>query len=240
MNRISAELQTEFAVDMTCEKCVESVKSALTHVHGISRIETELGEQRVLIQGSAPPSQLHQALKSTGKTIILRGCGVVGREQNNLAAVCMLEKSCVDESQQASGLIRMIKLDDNCTLFDIVADGLNEQSTYSVSVHEFGDISRGHLSTGQVYATEGGTKLSFDNQTDISGRLELVTEAFPIKLWQLIGRSICIYPADPQDSTILCGIIARSSGVFANEKKICACSGRSLWEEAAFSGREKL
>ena len=28
-----------------------------------------------------------------------------------------------------------------------------------------------------------------------------------------------------------CGIIARSSGLFQNEKKICACDGNTLWDE---------
>lgn len=30
---------------------------------------------------------------------------------------------------------------------------------------------------------------------------------------------------------IACGIIARSSGLFENNKKICACDGVTLWEE---------
>lgn len=30
---------------------------------------------------------------------------------------------------------------------------------------------------------------------------------------------------------IVCGIIARSSGLFENNKKICACDGVTLWEE---------
>jgi len=30
---------------------------------------------------------------------------------------------------------------------------------------------------------------------------------------------------------IACGIIARSSGLFENDKKICACDGVTLWEE---------
>lgn len=30
---------------------------------------------------------------------------------------------------------------------------------------------------------------------------------------------------------IACGIIARSAGLFENDKKICACDGVTLWEE---------
>ena len=28
------------------------------------------------------------------------------------------------------------------------------------------------------------------------------------------------------------GIVARSSGVFGNRKKVCQCSGETIWEEA--------
>ncbi|KAG0339633.1 hypothetical protein BG000_001721 [Podila horticola] len=31
---------------------------------------------------------------------------------------------------------------------------------------------------------------------------------------------------------VICGIIARSAGVFENAKKVCDCSGTTLWEEA--------
>ncbi|XP_011305383.1 superoxide dismutase 1 copper chaperone-like isoform X2 [Fopius arisanus] len=30
---------------------------------------------------------------------------------------------------------------------------------------------------------------------------------------------------------LTCGIIARSSGVFENMKRICACDGKTLWDE---------
>lgn len=30
---------------------------------------------------------------------------------------------------------------------------------------------------------------------------------------------------------IACGVIARSPGLFQNEKKICACDGVTIWDE---------
>ena len=32
---------------------------------------------------------------------------------------------------------------------------------------------------------------------------------------------------------VACGIIARSAGILQNVKKICLCSGKTLWEEKA-------
>ena len=31
---------------------------------------------------------------------------------------------------------------------------------------------------------------------------------------------------------LIAGIIARSAGAFENMKKVCSCSGKTLWEEA--------
>ncbi|CAJ0826137.1 20122_t:CDS:2 [Entrophospora sp. SA101] len=31
---------------------------------------------------------------------------------------------------------------------------------------------------------------------------------------------------------LIAGIIARSAGAFENTKKVCSCSGKTLWEEA--------
>lgn len=44
-------------------------------------------------------------------------------------------------------------------------------------------------------------------------------------------------------SRLVCGIIARSAGLFQNPKQICACDGVTLWEERdrpiAGKGRSK-
>ena len=46
----------------------------------------------------------------------------------------------------------------------------------------------------------------------------------------VVGRSMCLYAAHGRP--LMCGIIARSAGVFENTKTICACSGRTLWQES--------
>ncbi|KAJ2846786.1 copper chaperone [Coemansia brasiliensis] len=35
---------------------------------------------------------------------------------------------------------------------------------------------------------------------------------------------------------ILAGVIARSAGLFENDKQVCACSGNTLWTEARLVG----
>ena len=49
---------------------------------------------------------------------------------------------------------------------------------------------------------------------------------------QLIGRSIILSKIKDQvapDS--LCGVIARSAGVWENDKQVCSCSGKTVWQE---------
>jgi len=63
-----------------------------------------------------------------------------------------------------------------------------------------------------------------------------------LKMATLVKGTIAIYFTKPHfynlkqigKSRIGCGIIARSAGILENVKKVCFCSGRTLWEEKAF------
>lgn len=48
----------------------------------------------------------------------------------------------------------------------------------------------------------------------------------------LIGRSIVLSSSrDTVDKDSLCGVIARSAGAWENDKSICSCSGKNVWQE---------
>lgn len=38
---------------------------------------------------------------------------------------------------------------------------------------------------------------------------------------------------------LMCGIIARSAGLFQNTKKVCTCDGVTIWDEAASQQQQK-
>lgn len=44
--------QTEFAVEMTCESCVQDVNNVLKGAEGIKKFDINLKEQRVVVEGS--------------------------------------------------------------------------------------------------------------------------------------------------------------------------------------------
>jgi copper chaperone for superoxide dismutase len=58
----------------------------------------------------------------------------------------------------------------------------------------------------------------------------------PVAIWELIGRSMVVSksregPFRMEDPDTLVGVIARSAGVWDNDKMVCSCSGKNVWEE---------
>lgn len=73
-------MQTEFAVDMTCQSCVSAVKSALQPIEGIESYDIDLKNKQVVVTGRAAPSVLCRALKDTGRQVLVRGSGTASGE----------------------------------------------------------------------------------------------------------------------------------------------------------------
>ena len=59
----------------------------------------------------------------------------------------------------------------------------------------------------------------------------------PISIWEIIGRGMVVAEQekegkyDQEDPNTLVGVIARSAGVWDNDKTVCSCSGKNVWEE---------
>lgn len=228
---LKTPLRTQFAVDLHCETCVNSVKSALAPVPGIQSLDISLQNKTVTIEATAPPSLLFRTLHSTGISTVLRGQS--SKTQHLGAAVCIFEsfpgaKGWAQTNNK--GLARLVQVDDENCLVDVTVDGI-PQGEHSVTVHECGDISGGCESTGKALKELGKILV------DANGRGDLVVESRDVKVWDVIGRSIVLQKTqNPTQSKTLkdavCGIVARSAGVFENPKTVCSCSGKTLWEES--------
>ncbi|KAI9305410.1 superoxide dismutase [Cunninghamella echinulata] len=252
--------KTEFAVEMTCQACVDDITSILKDYPGVQTYDVNLSEQRVSIEGTAPPSKLSKILKDSGRTVVVRGQGVADSTQgHNGAAVCIFDTYGEDPNQQlpqgTSGLARFVQIDPDTCLIDLTVQGL-KPGLHGVHIHECGDVSKGWFSTGDHFNPTGVDHGDSENGhigdlgnvlVDENGWGDLVIESERIKVWDIIGRSMVI--TSHQDdlgkggndkskwdgnsgSGLLCGIIARSAGAFENMKKVCACNGKTLWEEA--------
>lgn len=78
-------------------------------------------------------------------------------------------------------------------------------------------------------------------EVDASGRGIIRLEDRYLNVWNLIGRAVSIKErADSFDPTspdgdagasVAIALVARSSGLFENNKTLCLCSGKTLWEE---------
>lgn len=59
----------------------------------------------------------------------------------------------------------------------------------------------------------------------------------PIAIWEMIGRGMVVSKQtgegrfERNDGDTLVGVVARSAGVWDNDKTVCSCSGKTLWEE---------
>ncbi|KAK9765683.1 copper chaperone [Basidiobolus ranarum] len=249
--------KTEYAVDMTCDSCVNDVKSTLSQVEGIQKSEIDLEKKRVVVEGTVPPSKIVKLLRETGRTVIVRGSGASDGSHLG-AAVCIFEEHNMNSKNQdyhPKGLARFVQVSEEHCLIDITVNNL-PPGEHGVHIHEYGDVSEGPKSTGDHFNPtnethgdhEKGHVGDLGNITvDENGWGDMIIESTRVKVWDIIGRSVVISNGKDdfgkgtnQQSAIdgnsglglICGIIARSAGLFENDKKVCACSGKTLWEEA--------
>ncbi|CAK1360386.1 unnamed protein product [Cercospora beticola] len=246
--------ETTFAVPLSCDSCISDITTALQqNVPGIQNITASLKDQIISITGNAAPSTIVSAIEATGRDAILRGSG-----KAESAAVCILETHAekVALHEQVRGLVRMVEVvpkdkegkdaegREALVLADMTLKGVAE-GKYNVSVRETGDISQGPRSVGGVWdwfrAKEENRKGK--DVKGVFGTIEVGKNGMgssfvdrPVRIWELIGRSMVVSRAEfgkeeKEDENTLVGVIARSAGVWDNDKTVCSCSGKTVWEE---------
>ncbi|RVX68705.1 hypothetical protein B0A52_07591 [Exophiala mesophila] len=228
--------QTTFAVPLHCESCVKDVTGVLEKLEGIHNIKANLTDQLFYIEGTAAPSSIVSAIESTGRDAILRGSG-----KSNSAGVCILETHAKSVSDPVRGLARMVQISGSHTLVDLTLRGVSP-GTYHATVREAGDISRGASSTGGVWEAIK-SMAGIDQPRGVFGTIQVGKDgrgsAFldrPVSIWEIIGRSMVVSKQQEgvfqtEDPDTLVGVIARSAGVWDNDKTVCSCSGKTVWEE---------
>jgi copper chaperone for superoxide dismutase len=162
------------------------------------------------------------------------------------AAVSILETFATSSSIQDNernrdvrGLARMVQVSPTTTLVDLTLRGV-APGKYRATIREYGDLKQGALSTGPVWSgsTESGTTRGslgvVEVGTDGRGSSFLDRE---FQVWEVIGHAMAVSRQDESinqlenDKNTLVGIIARSAGVWDNDKTVCSCTGKTLWEE---------
>jgi copper chaperone for superoxide dismutase len=135
----------------------------------------------------------------------------------------------------------MVQVGPNLTIVDLTIRGLSP-GTYYATIRETGDISSGPESTGAVWDAVQARKLGRPAR-GVLGTVQVaeggVGSVFldkPVQIWEMIGRSIVVARQqegkfDKNDADTLVGVIARSAGVWDNDKTVCSCSGQTIWQE---------
>lgn len=235
---------------------MRDVSGSLHKLNGIAKVSADIPTQMVTVLGTAAPSSIVRAIEDTGRDAILRGSGTANSEllylsaHNSIsshgstgAAVCILETFAPGVSDYVRGLIRMVQVAPSLTIIDLSIRGLSP-GTYTASIRESGDISSGPASTGGLWEAAQAHKEKRLSR-GILGTVEVtkggVGSVFvdrPIEVWEMIGRSIVVSRRDAAaggfdkgDPDTLVGVIARSAGVWENDKTVCSCSGKTVWEE---------
>ncbi|RLU22631.1 hypothetical protein DMN91_004909 [Ooceraea biroi] len=247
-----ASAKIEFAVHMTCERCVNAISKSLADLEGIRNIDISLDRGTVIVESDLSYSVIQERIEKTGRRAVLKGYG------DGSSAVSMLGgNSGYSIGNLIKGVIRFAQTPDGC-IVDGTVDGLSP-GEHGMHIHECGDISNGCDSVGEHFnpynSQHGGPEDDLSKRhvgdlgnilVDATGRATFRSLDKFLKISDIIGRSLII-TKDPDDlgkgddpeskingnsgTRLACGIIARSSGLFQNTKKICACDGVTIWDE---------
>ncbi|TRY83357.1 hypothetical protein DNTS_015075 [Danionella cerebrum] len=213
----------EFAVQMTCQSCVNAVKSVLEKEPGVRSVQIDLSQEQVLVETALPSLQVQSLIEATGRRAVLKGIG--GAQPDLGAAVAMLSGVGL-----VRGVVRFLQLSPDRCLIDGTIDGLSP-GDHGLHVHELGDLTQDCMSCGDHF----NPFRKLHGAPDDSERV-----------WDVIGRSLVVDSGKDDlgrgnhslssitgnsGERLACGIIARSAGLFQNPKQICACDGVTQWDE---------
>jgi len=205
---------------MTCSSCKSKIETALASLSGVHLMEISVTEQKLLLKLSKDckhsVSDIQKAIESQANIrCVIKGFGA--------------EEAIVVElhgPKNVIGVIRITQLVNIC-VFDGVIDSISGSGkNVSMNIHEYGDLSgSGFENIGEVYAN------ICDELGDGSECLaSLKVEVVDFYASNCIGRSLAITNKTSK-KILAAGIIARASTIGNNDKGICACSGKTIWQE---------
>lgn len=202
----------ELAIEnLTCQKCVSKIQSALTKVDPSATIlQAEIHKQSVVVSSTLPTSKLLSIIENdVGKRAVIMGMGSTKASKPLGAAVSMLG-GIIGCGSQIQGVIRFTQTDTKTCVIDGTIDGLTP-GEHGLAIHECGDLSGGCNTVGHHYNPRNVRHGSpVDNEdarhvgdlgnviADEKGRAEFKFVDNLVKVNDIIGRSIVV-SSDPDD-----------------------------------------
>lgn len=151
-----------------------------------------------------------------------------------------------EKNREVRGLARMVEVSPTVTLVDLTLRGI-APGKYRATIREYGNLADGASSTGPVW--RGELTASESQKTQVRGDLGAVGIGQdghgaifldrPFQVWEVIGHAFVVTSQDEDaggkplrnDENTVVGVIARSAGMWDNDKTVCSCTGKTLWEE---------
>lgn len=205
---------------MKCDSCRLKIVEELSHLPSVHIDEISVADQRLVLRlNELSPSafEIQNLLENKLQlNTIIRGAG------DFVAAVSEIRGS--SRYPGVFGVARFVQNEHKQCLFDAVIAGLID-SSYNIGIHEYGDLSDSDLKSigDEIF------NIATDIQS-IDGKLSVKKKIDNLDIATKIGQSLAI--TNKNDGDIIgAGVIARASKIMNNLKKVCACSGRTLWEE---------
>lgn len=145
------------------------------------------------------------------------------------------------KKREVRGLARMVEISGTVTLVDLTLRGVRP-GVYRATIREYGDLKDGVSSAGPVW--KGGAQSKEHDKRGDLGTLEVGPDGrgavfldHPFQVWEVIGHAFVVTAQDESsgplrnDEDTVVGVIARSAGMWDNDKTVCSCTGKTLWEE---------
>lgn len=131
----------------------------------------------------------------------------------------------------------MVQASADRTLVDLTIRGLTP-GTYRVTIREYGNVEHGARSTGPLWSGGSGLARGALGLVEVGddGRGAAFVD-YPFQIWEIIGHAMVVTRQDEgaqpllNDEDTVVGVIARSAGMWDNDKTVCSCTGKTLWEE---------
>ena len=142
------------------------------------------------------------------------------------------------------GLVRMVQVSPTETLVDLTVRGV-PPGTYRATIREYGNLQDGASSAGAVWSAQSKEGAAAASPRGVLGTVEIGPNGYgnafinrPFQVWEVIGHALVVSRHDESDGAPLrneedtvVGVIARSAGVWDNDKTVCSCTGKTLWQE---------
>ncbi|CAF2846443.1 unnamed protein product [Rotaria sp. Silwood2] len=231
----SISTKLEFIVDINRQEQADQLQKLLADQKEIENINIDLSSKRLVLNTTLQSSKIQKLIEQSLDTnAVLLGAG----KPLGAAVSALYSNMNQPFERRTHGLIRFIQVDDEQCIIEGTVDGLLPNSSARIDIHEYGDLSGGCDSCGDYYdsSLSSSQKRSGESagmlgqvMTDEHGTADFRLLNRRIRVPDIIGRSFVVQNSDSQ--RIACGIIARSAGLFENTKRLCTCSGATIWQE---------